>query len=767
MPIKDLHTKASVSDLSAAGDRTKLSQSSVDQNRGISDQRPENHAQLHLQSLIQRSARVQQFATEQSMLRQQTSDISSSPVIQRTKVEISSKGGKKKTEVPGTAAEDTTAFLKALDENDYSDEELQQIEKALQAGGTAWDLEMIPHVKDAGWITEDEQDFDVPADEHKAIIKNLFSTSEKRRLNDFMSSDQTKKRKAMVGGGKKAKDPTKLKHQKEFLTHRNPLPSGKRYRVEEEADPEDIDTSATPLKEEEMLIPQFRGLHYTPSGFTDALLEQHSQLDERDEPVYPTGTLEEGKLGIKGYYNLFNQKADPKKEAELHKYQDTELAKPAEQLYQQSLGLSDQQSTTPVQDFVGRNTSNFQPMSLLDTRTHFYSQSYDPHAKAQGRALKRRKLKESPKPEDELFKGLPNASNPIVSTGDIPYHSAKYAFGLKPYAGHEADTRGPRYRRYGRPGRRVVGKTYGIMMRPSDYRTRVVPHLASLQNMGRINIGKTIIPERESQFIGGLPRNRVKFQRTARYPNFRNRFGKGVKQKYGLNREAYNQYRRAFSQTIEGSKEHLFLEANLTYHLAQYNDAIMMAKARAFARRQRKQVVFRRDGTTFGRSLPKLGTIGSKQRKQNPVELLYRQAAVNGLEIVDVVPNGNCLYLALVHQLQLQGIITDVTYLRERLTTLILNNPGHFGQFNPNLNALINSIMTNYNWNDPGGDIAAEAIATVLQQPIHVLTPGGLQIRQPINAVLNLANATIPAGNPATIAYNGYNHYMSTRPKQS
>ncbi len=141
--------------------------------------------------------------------------------------------------------------------------------------------------------------------------------------------------------------------------------------------------------------------------------------------------------------------------------------------------------------------------------------------------------------------------------------------------------------------------------------------------------------------------------------------------------------------------------------------------------------------------------------------------AMRGLSIRETVKDGNCMYDAIRLQLQLvQGLQVTVGELRQKLGTLINGNKHFFGNFinNRKIRNVVNQISSTRSWNNEGGDIAALAIATVLQRNIIVISPDGINIRQPNNALAISGASTVASnGLPLTIVYNGNDHYYSTQ----
>lgn len=141
--------------------------------------------------------------------------------------------------------------------------------------------------------------------------------------------------------------------------------------------------------------------------------------------------------------------------------------------------------------------------------------------------------------------------------------------------------------------------------------------------------------------------------------------------------------------------------------------------------------------------------------------------AIRGLSIRDTVKDGNCMYDAIRMQLHdVQGLTVSIATLRQKLSNLINDNAGHFAGFvsGRDVATVANQISSTRSWNNQGGDIAAQSIATVLQRNLIVISPAGIDVRRPIGGLVTNGNSTVASnGTPLTIVYNGGNHYYSTQ----
>jgi len=140
---------------------------------------------------------------------------------------------------------------------------------------------------------------------------------------------------------------------------------------------------------------------------------------------------------------------------------------------------------------------------------------------------------------------------------------------------------------------------------------------------------------------------------------------------------------------------------------------------------------------------------------------------MNRLRLEATVTDGDCLYDALrlqLHQVQHLDVATDA--LRTAVAALVDANRVRFAPFLASgVDNAIRRIMTTRSWDNEGGDLAAQVIATVLQRDVIVLSPRGIDVRHPDDSLARPETARIQSnGQPLTIVYNGHSHYYSTSP---
>jgi hypothetical protein len=483
-------------------------------------------------------------------------------------------------------------------------------EKEVWGAGTHSDTE--------GSDTEDEREYDPTASDqerNQSIEKRLKRNVLRSRLATMRSDDEEKRLGAMFPKGEAPDRPlyrkeSKFKHPADKAFDRtvvSPSPSH-----QEMADLAELNRrlgEGMPIHQaadklpgsSSFMVAQYRGLHYSKPKFEPEQRRAHRGLDELGRPIYSQSALALGEGGAAKYYGLYN---DPQQKDALSAHQDT-LTAHATKIRAALQALRMEAATKDVQSSVTRSTARFAPQSLADVSTHLYSEDYEGYHKALGEAQARAKSGEAPEPLDAIFAGLPNASNPIVSTGDVPYHAQRYAYGLKPYQGHEAEVLEPGYDQQGRPRRPYSGKTYTSLHPLTDYDPLTGPRqLVPLQNEHRINISKMIIPERESQFEGMMEEDRVVAQHKAKFPSFAKDYKPVYAQKYGLDEATFGEFQKTFTHGTLGDRERVFTESLLSTHLAKHGEIRAVEEARRLALKNGARLVYRTGPAGFGFAPP-------------------------------------------------------------------------------------------------------------------------------------------------------------------
>ncbi|MFC9249844.1 hypothetical protein, partial [Amycolatopsis thailandensis] len=142
------------------------------------------------------------------------------------------------------------------------------------------------------------------------------------------------------------------------------------------------------------------------------------------------------------------------------------------------------------------------------------------------------------------------------------------------------------------------------------------------------------------------------------------------------------------------------------------------------------------------------------------------KAAELGLRVVDVAPDGDCFYVAVLRtvprsvwgprlvslgkELSSDGLreaVADAYRRRRSFFDLVLNVDG---------GAVEDGIRTRGHWDSESGDIAVQLVPDVLGVNLQTITPAG---------VVSTNGVTVHAGRSNYyLAYNGVDHYLATEP---
>jgi len=272
---------------------------------------------------------------------------------------------------------------------------------------------------------------------------------------------------------------------------------------------------------------------------------------------------------------------------------------------------------------MGSGAGQARPITLADRDTQLYSADYAGHATMRGGGGDAQYG-----PLAQHYGGLrltPDAApvritgNPRVSTGDVPTHANAYAIGNKAYGDMIRYTLNPMYDADGTPRHPYAGRMHVSLHPPTDYAGPGAPeHLASLQTAGRISLPQTVIPERETPFIGQMPAARIVAQRKAKWPNLERRAvdASAARQsmlldKYGLSPELHDLFGDAIRQTHGQPTQRLYVERLLATVLSGNHDVEAMNLARQAAASAGAALVVRTDQRQFGFALPSYRNFGS------------------------------------------------------------------------------------------------------------------------------------------------------------
>ena len=499
----------------------------------------------------------------------------------------------------------------------------------------------IPRQKTNEAAFESEMTGDDDSEESYFGDSEEYSKNQKDLANNVMFSSRRRPRSERL-------------HRKERnFRHPTELSIAKRNKLSNISEQEQIDLAifnsliaqgnsfevAQSLVKTKFAVAQYRGLFYNNKHWNKLRRKRHRNLDELGRPVFSSSALAAGAHGLSGYYYLYSLSH---RQDDLAQY-SAEIEGFARQIRRAHQAISKKpplkKEILEEQKVPNTGSDLFQPQNMMDIATHTYSQDYDFYHQASARAEQNRHNLETPEgPLDPMFEGLLNADNPLVSTGDIPTHAFKYAFGLKFYGDQSDNVLEPAYDRFGKPRHPYSGKAYTMLHPIADYDPETGPrHLVSMQNQRRINLGQVVIPERETQFDGMIEKDRVAKSYKAKFPDFSKGYKEVYLMKYGLTEDLFNDFSDAIRATENNSDERTYVEALLSKYLSTFLEMRAVKDAEEIAKSNKKKLVYRQSERSFGFSLPNIDrnrreTFANKEAKERGIERIRAKSLKEDLE---------------------------------------------------------------------------------------------------------------------------------------
>lgn len=337
-------------------------------------------------------------------------------------------------------------------------------------------------------------------------------------------------------------------------------------------------------------VAQYRGVAHVNTKWNKQNRKDHrSDKDEVNEPQYSSSVLES--LGL----NLFGNYAETKR---MQREDKARIENQANLLKEVLLTMRE---VKPYQ------YGNYTYRNLAYVLQNIYTQDYHGFLKL---------LNTDPWLKTILF----NGAIPFVSMGDNPYHAAKYAYGMKPYAGHEGDILQPNWHSDGRAERPYSGVVYVSLHPISDFDVDGPLHLITLNRNAEIKLNNelVIIAEHESCFPSYLPEGRVIHKHIAKYPSLKAQAKEITFHKYGLSKDECDKFRQALlvdnKPHTEGYKR---AKALLGEALCSYQEVRLIDIARKAAEERKGVLIYRDVGGKFSLRMP-YDSINQNLRGVNP-----------------------------------------------------------------------------------------------------------------------------------------------------
>jgi|GEM_PF-5157665 len=339
--------------------------------------------------------------------------------------------------------------------------------------------------------------------------------------------------------------------------------------------PSDFDAIGT-----NFYIAQYRGIHYATNAWSADTRKPHRQGHEAGSAYFSSGT-----------YALVDL------DSRIHSIKRSEAQ--SERLRQRAI-LNHHQAMTLHHmgklacKFKSDSAEAFVYDSPADALQDFYTKRYDDfHERQQAIAKAKKASKELDNPLDVALLIGCETGSPTISTGDTPYTGLRYALGLKFYDNQMASRLRPRFNQEAKAARPYSGKVYTFLFEPADYVSLKPSHLISLNSSGRVPGVHELLPERETTFWSYIPEGKLVHEHVARYPSFHRKYSEHFLARYGLNKDMYEQFRDAITDSMPHSPKRRWNKFLLGEFLCGYSEAALIEDARLAAREKGGWLIYR------------------------------------------------------------------------------------------------------------------------------------------------------------------------------
>lgn len=369
-------------------------------------------------------------------------------------------------------------------------------------------------------------------------------------------------------------------------------------------------------------VAQYRGITYNVNVFSAIARRQNRETLEYRVPVFSSYVFHEAGINPGRYYAGNCEEADDaklvaaaeelkallvsKRDAGPIEFKGTEYETYAYAL-QAAYTVNYHGFFNAVKAYLLNQVqqSGERPLTLLEQQfLGFYIGSDDTDDDMEGERPP--KFKDA-NPKDRALwpamKGLRNAKNFYVSTGNTPRHALRYAYGVKFYEGHGHVRLRPRWRSDGRAERPYSGKVYVSLHPISDYLADGPMDVVVLNRNAKTKVVANIAYEREASFPGYIPADRIVAEHIGRYPSFIGDYRPEFLRKYGLSKAEYDTFKRLIVNNAPHSKTNKNAKHSLGEWLVRYHEARLVEMARSLAAAAGMLLVYRDDNGFLAREL--------------------------------------------------------------------------------------------------------------------------------------------------------------------
>ncbi len=183
-----------------------------------------------------------------------------------------------------------------------------------------------------------------------------------------------------------------------------------------------------------------------------------------------------------------------------------------------------------------------------------------------------------------------NAFNYAIATGDRPYHSLKYACGLKDYYEYGFVAR---YNQDGSIGNSHAGKLYIVLHEMGEFISEAsINRVTQMNYAGQVPVDHNIAPEVETSFIGDIPADHVVYQFNIKFPSFNKPYKNIYAVKYGMDETLYACFRYLIIRTTVESDERKKVVELLKEWLCAYYEVLALNMAQRIVRTEKQGELF-------------------------------------------------------------------------------------------------------------------------------------------------------------------------------
>lgn len=326
-------------------------------------------------------------------------------------------------------------------------------------------------------------------------------------------------------------------------------------------------------------IAQFRGINYMNDRWSPMAKRYHYHQDEVGKTQFTESVL---KTLPFDFYTELNDSNDFNHNKKIF----NNLLALSEKIKQNHQLLS---QTNPCIAYSVKPThAPYVFNSASDYLQHSFSNGVSPHL------LEIKNLREkNPEYWGEHFL---NAFNYSIAAGDRPYHSLKYAVGLKEYYQHNFNVR---YNQDGSIINSHAGKIYIILNEVDEFlNDSSLNRVTQMYYMGKMPMDHHIASELETSFVGNIPGEKIIYQMGVKFPSFNKAYKNIYEIKYGMNKSLYESFQYLIKNTEPESTQREAVINLLKEWLCAYHETLLLEIAQQEASNRNGELTYIDYGNT-------------------------------------------------------------------------------------------------------------------------------------------------------------------------